>query len=94
MDKSIHTREYAAVLHVLRAARKAAGLTQVALAEAIAETQSYVSKVERGELRLDVVQLRTICRALGLSLADFVDRFEQELAGGRKGPEKARRRTP
>ena len=80
MDKSIYTREYAAVLRVLRAARAEAGITQVSLAEQIDETQSYVSKVERGELRLDIVQLRTICRALGLSLPEFVERLERELA--------------
>ncbi len=80
MDKSIHTREYAAVVRVLREARQQAGLTQVALAERIDETQSYVSKVERGELRLDIIQLRTVCRVLGLSLEDFVVRLEEGLA--------------
>jgi transcriptional regulator with XRE-family HTH domain len=80
MDKSIYTREYAAVLRLLREARRRAGVTQVALAERIGETQSYVSKVERGELRLDVVQLRTVCAALGIPLPEFVRRLERALA--------------
>lgn len=80
MDKSIYTREYAAVLRVLRSAREEAGVTQVSLAAKIDETQSYVSKVERGELRLDIVQLRTICLALGTTLPAFVERLERELA--------------
>lgn len=79
MDKSIYTREYETVLRVLRAARKTAGVTQVALAASIEETQSYVSKIERGELRLDIVQLRTFCQALGVSLVEFVRRFERAL---------------
>jgi transcriptional regulator with XRE-family HTH domain len=80
MDKSIYTREYAAVLRVLRETRQQAGVTQVALAEKIDETQSSVSKIERGEVRLDIVQLRTICNALGVSLSGFVRRLENELA--------------
>jgi transcriptional regulator with XRE-family HTH domain len=83
MDKSIYTKEYAALLRLLRQAREKAGVTQVDLAERIQETQSYVSKVERGELRLDVVQLRTICEALGLALPVFVERLEREI-GKRK----------
>lgn len=79
MDKSIYTREYAAVLRLLRRAREDAGITQAGLAESIDETQSYVSKVERGELRLDVVQLRTICLALGTTLPAFAERLEREL---------------
>src|SRR5438128_1277100 len=80
MEKTIHTREYAVVLQLLREARKRAGVTQIDLAKKIDESQSIVSKMERGELRLDIVQLRTICRVLGMTLTDFADRLERELA--------------
>jgi ribosome-binding protein aMBF1 (putative translation factor) len=80
MEKSIYTREYAAVLRVLRQARKDAGITQVQLAKKLRLTQSLLSKMERGETRLDIIQLRTICRLLGITLADFVERLERELA--------------
>ncbi len=80
MEKTIHTREYAAVLRLLREARQEAGLTQVQLAKKLRLTQSLFSKMERGELRLDIVQLRTICRVVGLSLTEFVERLERELA--------------
>ena len=79
MDKSIYTREYEVVLRLLKNARSRAGLTQVALAEKLGQTQSFVSKIERGELRLDIVQLRTILHALGAKLPDFVRRLEREL---------------
>jgi transcriptional regulator with XRE-family HTH domain len=79
MEKSIFTGEYAAVLRLLRRAREDAGLTQVQLAEALERTQSFVSKVERGETRLDVIQLRTWLAALGATLPAFAERLEREL---------------
>ena len=49
------------------------------LAERLGQSQSFVSKAEVGERRLDHVQLRTICAALGTTLPEFVDRLEQRL---------------
>ena len=80
MEKSIYTKEYAAVLRLLRQAREEAEITQVQLAKKLRLTQSLLSKMERGDCRLDIVQLRSICRALGLSLPEFVQRLEHELA--------------
>jgi transcriptional regulator with XRE-family HTH domain len=51
----------------------------VELAKRLKVTQSQVSKCERGEVRLDLVQLRTHCQALGISLPEFVGRFEEEI---------------
>lgn len=80
MEKSIYTREHAAFLRLLRQAREGAGLTQVGLAAALQRTQSFVSKVERGETRLDIVQLRTVLLALGVSLPEFARRLERAIA--------------
>lgn len=80
MEKSIHTAEYETLLVVLRDTRQAAGVTQVQLAERINETQSQVSKFERGEIRLDLIELRTILLALGTTLPDFVTKLEEALA--------------
>jgi transcriptional regulator with XRE-family HTH domain len=79
MEKSIFTREYGVLLRLLREAREQAGLTQVELAAKLKQTQSFVSKVELGDSRLDLIQLRTILIAIGLSLPAFVERFEREL---------------
>ena len=79
MEKSIYTREHTAVTRLLQQARKEAGLTQIELADALGQSQSFVSKYERGERRLDVIQLRGVCQALGLTLAQFVERLEQQL---------------
>jgi transcriptional regulator with XRE-family HTH domain len=81
MEKSVHTREYAVLLKLLRETRRAAGVTQVQLAERIGESQSHLSKMERGEVRLDLIQVRTICRALGTTLPAFVAELERRLAG-------------
>jgi transcriptional regulator with XRE-family HTH domain len=84
MEKSAFTDEYAVLLTLLRETRHAAQVTQVELAARIGETQSSFSKFERGERRLDVIQLRTICQALGTNLVTFVARFEERLARRKK----------
>jgi transcriptional regulator with XRE-family HTH domain len=84
MEKSIHTREYETFLRLLKEVREDAGVTQVGLAEAIDKTQSFVSKVERGETRLDVIQLRTVLVALGTTLPEFAARLEKELGKAKK----------
>lgn len=52
----------------LRSARKASGYTQSELAELLCKPQSYVSKVETAERRIDVIEAARWCMALGLSL--------------------------
>lgn len=79
MDKSINSDAYKVFLRELRAARRASGLTQVDLAARLGETQSFVSKCERGERRLDVVELRTFCKAFGVSFAGFVVKLDKAL---------------
>ena len=79
MEKSTHTREYTIFLEILRHIRTKARVTQVELAERLGQSQSFVSKCERGETRLDLVQLRTICETLGTTLPAFVRTFEKRL---------------
>ena len=80
---TIHNKAYQALINSLRLARRRKKFTQVELAHALRKDQSYVSKYERSERRLDVIEVRTICKALGISFADFVRSFERELK--RKG---------
>jgi transcriptional regulator with XRE-family HTH domain len=84
MEKTIYTGEYAVLLRLLRETREQAEMTQVELAEKLQQSQSFVSKFERGDRRIDVVQLRTICQVLGVTLGQFIERFESELSS-RKG---------
>ncbi|MGA2272756.1 MAG: helix-turn-helix transcriptional regulator [Bryobacteraceae bacterium] len=80
MEKSLFTEGYRTFLRQLRAARKTAGLTQEELAARLKETQSFVSKCERGERRIDVVELHSFCKAIGISFTDFTRRLAKSLA--------------
>ena len=60
---------------LLRQVRLDANLTQSQLADKIGQTQSYVSKYENGEQRLDLIELEAVCKAAGISLSDFVERY-------------------
>lgn len=60
---------------LLRQVRLDANLTQSQLADKIGQTQSYVSKYENGEQRLDLIELEVVCKAVGISLTDFVGRY-------------------
>lgn len=77
MDKSLFTHNYRIFLELLRSTRDKAGLTQADLAIRLGATQSFVSKCERGERRIDVVELRRWCKALRVSFSDFVAEFNR-----------------
>ena len=83
MEKSIHSARYAVFLRILRESRLKAGLTQIQLAEKIGETQTFVSKYERGERRIDVIELQTFCRAFGITLGGFVSLLARRLKAAR-----------
>ena len=61
---------------MLREARLNAGLLQNELGKRIGSDQTFVSRFERGERRLDLVELETICKACGIRLSEFVLEFE------------------
>jgi transcriptional regulator with XRE-family HTH domain len=60
---------------LLREIRLEAGLTQAEVAQSIGQTQSYVSKYEQGEQRLDLIELEAVCKAVSLPLVEFVRRY-------------------
>lgn len=76
MEKSLFSREYKVLLKLLKVARTEARITQQEVAQSMKVTQSFVSKCERGERRLDLVELRAWCKALGVSFPIFVRHFE------------------
>ena len=75
MGKTIHSDSYRVLLTLLREARAAAGISQTALADLLGRPQTWVSKVELGERRLDVEELRQVCTALNLDLVKLVRRW-------------------
>ncbi len=74
-----HSSEQERLQALLRQLRRDAKLRQVDLAERLGQPQSYVSKYESGERRLDFLEVRQVCRVLGLSLTEFARRFEEGL---------------
>lgn len=69
MARGSHDTRYRRLIDNLKAARKKAGITQIELAERLGTRQQFVSKVESGERRLDVVELMDVAHALGLDVA-------------------------
>ena len=67
-----HTREYQYLLKRLRDARKKAGLTQVQVAKALGRRQSYVTKCELGERRIDPIDLQRFARLYKKPLSYFL----------------------
>lgn len=63
--KSVYTSRYSEFLKLIISARKQAGFTQQQLAQKLKKPQSYISKYERGERRLDVVEF--------LEIAEIID---------------------
>jgi transcriptional regulator with XRE-family HTH domain len=72
MEKSQHTRAYRRLLAALRQAREDVGLTQGEVAERLHTYASFVSKLEAGERRLDVVELAALCRLYEVDLVELL----------------------
>lgn len=75
MTKSVFSDRYALFLTVIVQARKEAGLTQSELASRLGKPQSYISKAERGERRIDVVEFLDLAQALGEKPSELIDRI-------------------
>lgn len=76
-QRVIYSRDNEILLRLLRERRRASGLRQVDLATKLRLDQSSVSKVERGQIRLDVVQLRRWCRVLNTPFVALVAEFDR-----------------
>lgn len=60
--KTIYSTEYKVILRRLKEAREKTGLTQVEIAKRLGRPQSFVSKIENGERRLDIIELKHISK--------------------------------
>lgn len=79
MKKSLNTIEQRALLKTLYSLRVGQGYKQTDLAKKIGVPQSFISKVESGERRIDLVELREIVHALDTSLQLFIKEFEKNI---------------
>lgn len=74
--KSIFTARYRQLRTQLMEARKAANLTQSELSARLSRPQSFVSKYERGERRLDLVEFLEVCDALGVEAIQIIRKLQ------------------
>jgi len=72
MPRAIYTKDHNAIVERLKTARLESGLVQVEVAKKLGKTQSYLSKIESGQRRFDVLQLKEFAKLYVKSLDFFV----------------------
>lgn len=77
MPAARNTSQHKALANLLREARLAAGLTQTDIAERMKRPQSFVTKVERNERRVDVVEFIEIARAIGVTPESLIKKLQR-----------------
>jgi transcriptional regulator with XRE-family HTH domain len=83
--KAIHDPRYLELVARLRSAREQSGISQTQLAARLGKPQSYISKVENGEKRLDIIETMTLCIALNIGLEQLLPNDFKRLLKNRKG---------
>ncbi len=79
MKKTLYTKNYQVLLELLYKMRVSSNLRQIDLAEKLGTPQSFISKIESGERRVDLIELSEICRILNISIVDFVKELEKKI---------------
>lgn len=82
MPRTVFSEPYEALTQALASARNAAGLRQEDLAARLHKPQSFVSKMERGERRLDVVELIVVARAIGIDPLTLIGDVARSVTDG------------
>jgi len=72
MDKTIYTKDHKFIIEQLKKARNDSGFDQEKVAELLGKTQSYVSKIEAGQRRIDIVQLKEFAKIYKKELGYFI----------------------
>lgn len=91
--KSQFSPEYRILLYTLVSLRKGRGRTQVDVAKAMGYPQSVISKCELGRRRIDPVELRRYCLAIGFDFPGFALIYEANLASRLSGTRVKKKRT-
>ncbi len=72
MPRAIYTSDHMKIVELLKKARIEAGLGQVEVAEKLGRTQSYLSKIESGQRRFDVLQLKEFAKMYKKDISFFI----------------------
>lgn len=84
-------KEYERFRALLVEARLGAGMTQSEVASELGQPQSYVSKYERGERRLDVVEFLKVARIIGFNPIDMISELMPDKREIQRGSKRARK---
>ena len=84
MSKTSYTQANDVFRELLKEARVAKNLTQADVAKSLGLPQSYVSKYESGERRLDFVESVLVCEALGMNIKEFAAAYSGKLGKSRR----------
>jgi transcriptional regulator with XRE-family HTH domain len=79
VKKTTYLAQRKRLLALLRETRTKAGFTQAELASRLHRDQTFVSKYETGERRLDILELRDVCRAIGIDFKEFIRALDTDL---------------
>lgn len=79
MPSSLHSHHYKIFRSLLISAREKSGLTQVQIAELLKKPQSFISKYERGERRLDFSEFIELADVLKIDVTKFVEAYRSTL---------------
>ena len=73
MPKTIYSKDYKLLLAKIREARLEADLTQKEVSDKLGKTQSYISKIELGERRLDIIELKVLAQIYRKNINYFIE---------------------
>ena len=73
MGRTIHTKEYAVFIERIKKARIESGLKQIEVAKKMKRPQSYISRVESGEYRLDILEVKKFAKLYKKSIEYFLE---------------------
>jgi transcriptional regulator with XRE-family HTH domain len=91
--KTLYRTENLELAALLRQLREEAGLVQTGLADRLGRNQTFVSNVELGIRRLDLVELRDYCQSLDISLVKLIERWEVRLRPAAKARRAGKRKV-
>ena len=72
MSNNLYTKEHKAIIEKLKKARVEAGLDQVEVAKKLNKTQSYISKIESGQRKVEALQLKKFAKIYNKDINYFI----------------------
>ena len=85
MPSSLHSHHYQIFRTLLVSARERSGFTQAQIATKLGKPQSFISKYERGERRLDFSEFIELADIIGVDVVEFIDNYRAEMLENAKG---------